>query len=63
MKNIILAEIKRFLREERAASLVEYALVIAAGAVLTTVLKPTFEDIIKSSVNNNSEFEHYYDMM
>jgi Flp pilus assembly pilin Flp len=63
MKNKIINEIKRFIKEEKAASLVEYALVIAAGAVLTTVLKPTFEDIIRSGIHQNSEFEHYYDMM
>ena len=40
-------EIKRLIIEEEAASLLEYALVIAAGAVVATALKPTFHALVR----------------
>lgn len=56
-------EIMRFCREEDAASLVEYALVIAAGTLVATALKPTFQEIANSlNQNSGSEFDHFIEI-
>ena len=43
---MIINEIKRLITEEEGASLVEYALVIGAGAVLAVILKPILETML-----------------
>lgn len=41
----------RLIQEEEGASLIEYALVIAAGAVLAATLQPLFLNLADSAVD------------
>ncbi len=53
-------EIKRFLTEEDAASLIEYALVMAAGTLVATALKPSLHQVAHLlNRTNESEFDHF----
>jgi Flp pilus assembly pilin Flp len=60
MKRVLFDLWIRFIQEEEAASLVEYALVIAVGSVVATILKPTLEQIAHNiRVDSQSEFDYF----
>ncbi len=47
-------EIIRLIKEEEGASLIEYVLVIAAGAVIAGLLFPRFQNFVDSSASNTN---------
>lgn len=54
-------ELLRLIREEEAASMMEYALVIAAGAVLAAALRPTLEGLMQTVTDGaDSEITDFF---